>query len=974
MLMQNANAEREMSPSANGDAALSPQLLKAELDFYRDYPWCLNALPAIRDVVEHLRRELRRLDEGLENWQRAEVATNVFLLSCAVASSVDDYLNGEVYDFSKAAERLPILRPAVAGVASVLAASKKLRALRLERWHRWGRDWKSAVDRFLERFVAGAPKDPGGISDLLARLSSLLAVELPADLQNSSAKIPAAFRSQDLTHFDVLKLGEKLCSHRDETGPPGQPILVVGLRTAGSYFAPLLCAYLRTKGYREVDYVTLRPKKGIASWEAAQLEGAARRRSLAVIVDEPVGTGSTVTQAAEIARKTGFAGTDIVALLPVHRSQRDWKKLFDRLAPAGVTVLRLEPEESHKHQLYKTHAVERRLREYFSARKYVTMKMVEGETVDELNARLQSLSEEGFHSRLKRIYQARLQTSDGRSETRYVLAKSVGWGWFGYHAFLAADRLSRFIPPVLGLRDGILYMEWLPQGRTHGGGEPDRESVVPQLSSYISARARSMRLEHDPSRAMNRENEHNGFRQLAGVLSKAYGQNALGVLKRGRIRSWLSSYAPSLPTLTDGQMRRLEWISDASSLRKTDFEHHGMGKHQLNVTDPVYDLAEAILHWDLSEDEEGELVARYVAESGDSNVEQRLFLNKLLSGTSAMGRAYESLTDPRLVQRSQEFHRQYLQAWNFLTLQTMRFCARLCHRPQVRGGRGPLVVLDVDGVLDRQIFGFHSTSLAGIQAVSMLNAHDIPIILNTARSISQVREYCKAYGFRGGIAEYGSVVWDAETGRERVLVSREAIGQLKEAIRCLREIPGVFLDDGYRHSLRAYTYQHDTTGPLPTLVVQNLIAARGLDHLTFHKTFTDTAILSREVDKGKGLMEFLTWTGRRDVETVAVGDSASDLPMFRAASRSFAPAHIGCRAAALALGCRIAARAYQPGLLEIARWIAHASGGRCERCRRPDRASEYSGLFVRLLGVADQSLLARSLALLDPLVLEAFKK
>jgi hypothetical protein len=103
MLMQNANAEREMSPSANGDAALSPQLLKAELDFYRDYPWCLNALPAIRDVVEHLRRELRRLDEGLENWQRAEVATNVFLLSCAVASSVDDYLNGEVYDFSKAA-------------------------------------------------------------------------------------------------------------------------------------------------------------------------------------------------------------------------------------------------------------------------------------------------------------------------------------------------------------------------------------------------------------------------------------------------------------------------------------------------------------------------------------------------------------------------------------------------------------------------------------------------------------------------------------------------------------------------------------------------------------------------------------------------------------------------------------------------------------------------------------------------------
>jgi hypothetical protein len=59
-------------------------------------------------------------------------------------------------------------------------------------------------------------------------------------------------------------------------------------------------------------------------------------------------------------------------------------------------------------------------------------------------------------ARLKRIFEVHLETPQGRKEIRYVLAKSVGWGWLGYHAFLAGHRLSGFVPPILGLRDGIL--------------------------------------------------------------------------------------------------------------------------------------------------------------------------------------------------------------------------------------------------------------------------------------------------------------------------------------------------------------------------------------------------------------------------------------------------------------------------------------------------------------------------------------
>src|SRR2546429_4668712 len=62
-----------------------------------------------------------------------------------------------------------------------------------------------------------------------------------------------------------------------------------------------------------------------------------------------------------------------------------------------------------------------------------------------------------------RIFEVSIETRSGQRERCYVLAKSVGWGWYGYRAFLAGHRLTGFVPPILGLRDGILYMLWIPQ-------------------------------------------------------------------------------------------------------------------------------------------------------------------------------------------------------------------------------------------------------------------------------------------------------------------------------------------------------------------------------------------------------------------------------------------------------------------------------------------------------------------------------
>jgi hydroxymethylpyrimidine pyrophosphatase-like HAD family hydrolase len=428
--------------------------------------------------------------------------------------------------------------------------------------------------------------------------------------------------------------------------------------------------------------------------------------------------------------------------------------------------------------------------------------------------------------------------------------------------------------------------------------------------------------------------------------------------------------------LIDGKMRPQEWIASGSDLVKTDFEHHGLGKTELNVTDPAYDIADAILQFRLSPDEERALIRDYVALSGDARVEARLFLHKLLAGVWAIHGALDNVADARLAPRHREFNEQYLNARTFLTIHTTRRCAALCNPPAAVGWRSPLVVLDIDGVLDRLIFGFPSTTAAGIEAISLLHRHELAVALNTARTLVEVKEYCAAYGLVGGVAEYGAVVWDGATDRERVLVRDESLDQVKRAKAALRRIPGVFLDESYRYSIRAYAFERGTTVPLPTLLARDLLAGIGADRLTLHQTFVDTTILPREIDKGRGLAALLHLADQTGTRTIAIGDSDADLAMFAAAGSSFAPSHLSCRSSARLLGCRIMGRSFQLGLLQAVRSIIHPQGGRCDRCRGPEESVHGVGdLFTDLLKAADQPrwrLLLR--AVLDPMALRAFAR
>ncbi len=977
------------SPRLRGRLACQPVVEPpSERDFYQRYGWCLNPFPTVGEAVEYLGIEIDRLRAPLEAWQTGEVMTNVFLLSGAVLNAVDEYLRGKTLPLGR--------RSAGRLVRSARWATETLGAVlrwrRRGRVRRWRESLQAPLDRFLSLFIDKGTPDPIALALAGDGLAAVLRSPLPSDLRAEPIHIPSAFRKLDLTHHDLIELGRRYIARFPERA---QPLLVLGLRTAGSYFVPLLRALLMAEGYRTVDSLTIHPDKGPGARESAELSRCARAGHGVVILDDPPFTGDTFVLAVDMVRKIGFASDQVTVLIPAHPARPDCGK---SLSSTGTVVLVLEPGEWHKQRLLHPKWVETRLAEYFQGERYAGSCVVVSAAADEINRRLASESRDARCDRLKRVYEVRLQTPEGGEETRYILAKSVGWGWLGYHAFLAGTRLAGFVPPVHGLRDGILYSEWMPQPPTANPEAEDREQRVQTTVSYIAARVRLLGLEKRPAPALGLH-QHDGFRLLEKVLSRAYGRFLTAVLMRPRVRHHLAQQPCPCPTLIDGRMERSEWIAGPCGPLKTDYEHHGMGKNELNVLDPAYDLADAVLQLALSPEEESRLIRGYVEESGDPGVEARLFQNKLLAGIWGMASAQKGLfQQTQTADRVRELNRQFIDAVHFLTIQTARFCGALCRPAQEVGWRAPLVVLDVDGVIDRRLFGFPCTTAAGIRAIALLHAHEFSVALDTARSAVEVQEYCRAYGFAGGVAEYGAFLWDAVNQRGRVLVSPESLRQLDVARTALAQVPGVFLDQRYHYSIRAYTFEEPakTLGrlpvpspvrsilaattddkaavPLPHLLVRQLLAGLGLDRLLIHQTTLDTTITAKEVDKGTGLAALRDWVGLADAETLAVGDSEPDLAMFRQATRAFAPSHISCARQARLLGCRIDAQPYQRGLLNIVRFLAHPDGGRCQRCVSGDTPwAGTENLFLDLLQAADGK---RSVALLralfDPKAYEVF--
>ena len=909
----------------------------AREEFYLEFDWCLDPVPRLRDLLRHLGKELERYETRRDDWEREEHRINLYLLACGIACTLDDYLAGQPWRLGDVAARFAGLRLPLKAAEAVLNFPHRLRARFLEAGLvRWRRQWTECVDAACDLLLGG---DEPRFAELARR--QLSSAAFPAEALERRMRIPEGYRCQDLTHHDACAMAEKA-----RGGLPDKhgPVLVVGPRTAGGYFAPLAAAWLRRAGYTRARWVTVRPRTGLSAAERRAIAGAASSGSAFLVIDDHQNTGRTLRLLIAALRDLGAKPDRITVAIPAHPARPNWA-LSDSIA-RDVRLVVLPAGERHKVSLLDSDWAKSVLKELFGP----AIEIRESRETAAVNAALEAHFGDGFQARLKRVFDV---WGEGTRVQR-VVAKSVGWGWLGYHAWIAGLRLGEFVPRPLALRDGILVSEWL-EGAALEPGCAEQDRVAGALGAYLAARVRRLPLDGDPG-IDSPAYRWCGWDDLAAALRGVYGRYT-GRLKDRAIRKRLRLCATPRPALVDGSMKPADWIRAGSTLRKTDYEQHNFGGGESDLVDPAWDLAAAIFEFDLSEEAERRLMDSYVGESGDAGVATRLPLHKILYAIVAQRAAAYWIGRTPAGERAQECNRRYNAALDFATFHLARHCGRALASLSAEW-TPHLFFLDLDGVLDWSFFGFPHTTWKGVRALGLLREAGFSVVLNTARNLAHVREYCRAYRLPGGIAELGSVFWDATREQPLLLIDPATTEQLARAREAVQKLPGVFVDPGNVASVRAYRFAGGRTRPVKTEEVRAALENAGCSMLAVSQSAADTFITKSGIDKGSALAHLRAHLGSSSQPVAAMGDSDRDVPMLAAADLAYAPANAsrGVRELIRRGECRQMKGRLQSGLVEAALELAEGKG--CDR----QFVSDADSLIDALLSVPDRGKLERMLS------------
>jgi hydroxymethylpyrimidine pyrophosphatase-like HAD family hydrolase/adenine/guanine phosphoribosyltransferase-like PRPP-binding protein len=888
--------------------------------FYSLYTWCLNPVLRLADILAHLREEASRYHSHLLSWQREEACINLFLLLAAACCTMDDFLDHRARSMAHAARSFPrFARMLTLAETALNAPDTLVKAVAAKRLRRQRAELAGQIDRISNFLISGAPAEEQ-VGDLFRDVHQGLAeaAKLPSVLLDWRMRIPEGFRCQDMAHQDGVAMADRFL---ESCPPEAGPALVIGLRTAGAYLAPLVSARLTASGFPTLGWVTIRPKEGLRARQKRSIRKLIARAGRVVVVDDHPNTGNTLALTARLLQRLGADPSSIVILVPEHDAQPDWKRSIPDLASAALPY-----SDLYKRRLLDDDdALLDLLRPFYRDEGWQRIAIEHSPEVEAANRRLTAHYADGFQVRLKRVLEIRCFAPDGSSAIKRIFAKSVGWGWLGYHAYLAGSRLEEFCPQVIGLRKGILFTHWIGP-LDSSGAAPRTEEILETLPSYLAARTRRLGL-NENSAAAAMGYRWTGWNTLAQALRRPYGPY-IGRLKTNAIRAHLRQYLTPMPTLPDGRMKHEDWIADDAGLFKIDFEQHNFGGGEQDLVDTAFDLASAGFELELSEKDERKLACDYMAASGDVTFLQRLPLYKILCGTLAVKSAVYHLVRDASSEKRELWNRQYCQGTDYLTFELNRYCAGRLTAPEPARWTPRLVFMDLDGVLDWDHLGFAHTTPSGLIALATLKQNGYSVVLNTGRPVNHVRSYCRTYGLPGGAAEYGSVFVDAVRGTEIPLIDGDTRLQLIECRRRLEELPGVFTDPRYEQAVRAYRFKNHLTIGLHKSEIDEVLAKFGFDRLKCLSRYSDSCFTQKDVNKGTALEAVKQYTKTAEPVT-AIGDSAPDLEMLRAADIAYMPAN--CAQVLRNLGgppkYRVMRNRFQRGLLEATRNLVRTQSG-----------------------------------------------
>ena len=866
---------------------------------------------AFAPIDLHLR--LGELRDALVEVAAAGQWLDAFLLATAMGQIVEDDLHGSRGAFDRIAEHLDSGRAVVHQMA--LTAATLVRAIhrRIPRQRRLvpHREELLSLSVALAHACLAPGVDETTARDLRRRIG-VLADPIPAldRVDQRAMRLPSCFRSFDQHPRDVVRL----VAEYTRTTPVATPILVVGVRTSGSYLGSLAAAALSLQGVEDVDLITLRPGERLDRFQRRAVD-VVKERGTVLILDDPPVSGDAIRRVARELERCGMAPEHIVLLVGTDDAMGRLPSVLD---PFRRHVLTTEEWE-----------LRRRLRPDVVAAE-VTAVVSDDWDFAEVEALPFQEASDGLRAHASVWLKATLRDGPDHSEPVLVRAQSVGIGLFGRHAVAIACRLGAIVPEVVGFRDGVMFeVIRSPAGLTTTFRRPGAELV----GDYATARHRALRTADDRSMQVR------GHQAVWEVASELIG-NATGRLDvalrlpfvNPAIRAILRVDSPSI---IDGRTYGNVWIDTANGLQKLESAEGAFSNRDLACYDSAFDVVTALGLGSAP----GELHAartRFEANMGEAVGAARWLLLRLVH-----------LWDQR---RAGSL---CLDEWGpEVTCAISDFLAEtVLDVPQPV--TGSWACLDIDGVVETAVLGASAPGRAGATALRALAAHGFRVALVTGRGCRDVQNRIESWRLPGAVVEYGAGL--ILRGQEDPVDLRDDRGRrAMTAVRAsLGELDGVTVAETHSLAVRAHTRSNSgrRLGPLTDSAARRVVdSAGGSGVVTVVQGDDQTDFIPIGVSKAEGirrLLEHLDPDGARGSLplALAVGDGPADVGMLALAEFAMMPRHSA--ALAEAAGLIASRRSYQAGLLDaVGRLIGHQPGT-CPLCTA--RLSNADDLILRFL-------------------------
>ncbi|MFD1521387.1 HAD hydrolase family protein [Pseudonocardia yunnanensis] len=809
---------------------------------------------------------------------------DAFLLSAGAVQIVEDYLQRDTLTLRRAAGAAGA---AGAWALRVLAgAAERLRRLREGAAFSWCAAARELRDELARAVVRdGMSVEHRRHATTTARSLHELVPGLPARLGRELLRMPGCFRSFDMQPADTVLLAEDYAP-----SVAGRPVLVVGVRTSGSYLAPLVAAALHALGVEAVT-ITARPGHPLLPADRGTLREVVAAGGAVAVVDDPPGSGAALRSVVDLLASSGAPAVAVTLLLP----------LFDGGVPrplADLARVELPFARWAVHRLLTPDAI------------LEALSSLTGETYTEAE-RLPSGTVAGSgRKHLQVVY--RVRTFDG--DQRLIGVLGAGTGYLGRHALAVAGAVPDHVPHVYGVRNGLVFREWLDESERVAVADP---ADAPTYAAYVTARAAALPAVAD--RSLQMAGRHPVWEIASRLLSTGYGRGGLALRLPVLDPAVRRLCRVTRPSVVDGATGLDHWFRVDGALRKVTADVRAFSNQDRSCYDPAFDLAGV--------------------DPGGRN------------GTFVAALQAARPVDPERFLLYQLVHLQDPDSGKTRNRRaSSRAVARyLAERLPALGppADGPLCAIDIDGVLEAGAFGFSAITPTATTAVRALAAHGYRPVPVTGRSLDEVRERCEIFGLAGGVAEYGAVAYTHPDQHVRSLLSpddQELLDRLRDLLRAARDIT---VDDDFRFSVRAYRAR-GRRGPVPASTLDTALHALGTDRqrLRIVPGLGQTDIVAATVDKGSGLAELARLTGAAPVH-LAIGDSASDIPMFALARHACAPAN-GDDTVRAAPGVQVLRSAYAAGLAEAAAHVLGHRVGACPQCRPAPSSRETAALLAIL--------------------------